>query len=168
MGRIAIVLLALAAALGSASCGGSADGGTASSTTANESPSGDLMGCLLDAGFAEPANFVATVEVEGVSQITTVAFPPPHGEDDFLVVYEAPNQATAAKAAKDFTGGPFMEQVGARLYTVAGANDPLTDAQTKAIQRCLKTRGEAVRLERNLQIPGRPAGRVGSSFVRAL
>jgi hypothetical protein len=141
MGRIAIVLLALAAALGCASCGGSADGEAASrtsGTTANESPSGDLKGCLLDAGFAEPAEFVATVEVEGVSQIATVAFPPPHGEDDFLVVYEAPSEAAAAKAAKGFTGGPFMEQVGTRLYTVAGANDPLTDAQTQGIQRCLK------------------------------
>lgn len=141
MGRIAIVLLALVAALSFASCGGSADGGMANSsgTSATESPSDDLTGCLMDAGFAEPANFVATVEVEGINQITTVAFPPPHGEDDFLVVYEAPSEAAAAKAAKDFTGGPFMEQVGARLYTVAGANDPLTDALTKAIQRCLKS-----------------------------
>lgn len=140
MGRIAIVLLALAAALGFASCGGSAGGMASSSgTSANESPSDDLTGCLVDAGFAEPPDFVATVEVEGVSQIATVAFPPPHGEDDFLVVYEAPSEAVATKAAKDFTGGPFMEQVGARLYTVAGANDPLTDAQTKAVERCLKS-----------------------------
>lgn len=108
-------------------------------TTANESPSDDLTGCLVDAGFAEPANFVATVEIEGVDQVATVAFPPPDSEDDFLVVYEAPSEAVAAKAAKDFAGGPFIEQIGTRLYTVAGANDPLTGSQSKAIERCLRS-----------------------------
>ena len=144
MRLIAIALLALAAALAFASCGGSADGGTASSsssatgTTASASPSDDLTGCLLDAGFAEPSSFVATVEIEGVTQVATVAFPPPHSEDDFLVVYEAPSEAAAAKAGEDFAGGPFIKQIGARLYTVAGANDPLTASQTKAVQRCLQ------------------------------
>jgi hypothetical protein len=141
---MAIALLALAAAFAFASCGGSADGGTANGststpdTTASASPSDSLTSCLMDAGFAEPSSFVATVEIEGVTQAATVAFPPPHSEDDFLVVYEAPNEAAAAKAVENFAGGPFIKQIGARLYTVAGANDPLTASQTKAIQRCLQ------------------------------
>jgi len=145
MSRLVVVLLALVAALVTASCGSSAHGPSSSSAGGNPAsaaattPTDDLTGCLIDAGFVEPASIVATVEIEGVKKVAALAFPPPHTEDDYLVIYEAPDDRSAAKAAEGFAGGPFIERVGTRLYTVAGANDPLTDAQTKAIQRCLDT-----------------------------
>ena len=144
MKRIVITLLALAATLGVASCGGSTDGGASSASgadpsgTASTTPSDDLTGCLIEAGFVEPASFVATVEIEGVQKVAALSFPPPHSEDDYLVVYEAPDDSSAAKAAAEFTGGPFIEQVGSLLYTVAGANDPLTPKQDEGINDCLR------------------------------
>lgn len=141
MKRTAVVFLVLVAALGVASCGGSDDdkgSSTQASAPSTTSAPPDLTGCLIDAGFEQPDTFVATVEIDGVEKIATVAFPPPHTEDNFLVVYEAPDEGSAAKAAEEFAGGPSIEQVGTRLYTVVGANDPLADSQMKAVQRCLQ------------------------------
>lgn len=143
MTRIAAVLLALAVTLGAASCGGSGDGGSSSveagdtTSSATATPSDDLTGCLIKAGFVEPESIVATVEVEGAQQVATLGFPSPHSEDDYLVVYEAPDRTSAAEAAADFAGGPFIQQVGSLLYTVAGANDPLNPRQRAEIRSCL-------------------------------
>jgi hypothetical protein len=144
MTRIAAVLLALALILGAASCGDSANGGSSSAedsapaSAADTTPGGDLTGCLIDAGFVEPAGVVATVEIDGVRKVAALSFPPPHSEDDYLVVYEAPDGSSAAKAATAFTGGPFIKQIGSLLYTVAGANDPLTSRQNEEINGCLR------------------------------
>jgi hypothetical protein len=144
MRRIVVVLLALAVTTGVASCGGSANGGSSNAegggpaSAISTTPSDDLTGCLIDAGFVEPAGVVATVEVEGVQKVVALSFPPPHSEDDYLVVYEAPDDKSAAKAAAAFTGGPFIKQVGSLLYTVAGANDPLTPEQGEEITGCLR------------------------------
>lgn len=140
----AVVLVALGVIFGLASCGDSSEGG--SPTTPTDDPTGttsasasdELTGCLIGAGFVEPANLVATVEIDGVEKVAALAFPPPHSEDDYLVVYEAPDDSSAAKAAAEFAGGPFIEQVGSLLYTVAGANDPLTPKQSDDINECLR------------------------------
>lgn len=137
------MLLALAVTLGAASCGSSANGGSSSAegsgpaSAVGTTPSDDLTGCLIDAGFVEPESIVATVEVEGVHQVATLGFPPPHSEDDYLVVYEAPDDSSAAEAAADFAGGPFIQRVGSLLYTVEGANDPLNPRQRTEIRSCL-------------------------------
>jgi hypothetical protein len=144
MSRLAVVLLALAATLVAASCGGSGNGPSSgaevgnSASAATATPSHDLTGCLIDAGFVEPESIVATVEIEGVQQVAALGLPPPHSADDYLVVYEAPDDSSAAKAAADYAGGPFIQQVGSLLYTVAGANDPLTPEQGKEITGCLR------------------------------
>lgn len=70
--------------------------------------------------------------------MATAGFPAPHSEDDYLVVYEAPNAAAAQKAAASYAGGPSIDRVGNLLYAVAGANDPLTAKQTQAIRSCLQ------------------------------
>jgi hypothetical protein len=138
----AVVLVALGVIFGLASCGDSSERG--SPTTPTNDPTGttsasdDLTGCLIGAGFIEPANLVATVEIDGVERVAALAFPPPHSDDDYLVVYEAPDDSSAAKAAAEFAGGPFIEQVDSLLYTVAGANDPLTPRQSKDISECLR------------------------------
>ena len=132
------------AALALAACGGSSSGETSSQTAtkaagSSESEGTDLTGCLVAAGFTEPDTFTATVEIDGAEKVATVAFPPPQGEDDFLVVYEAGSASEAKMLAESFTGGPFAEAVGSMIYTVAGANDPLSAAQTEDVEACLRS-----------------------------
>jgi hypothetical protein len=125
-------LLALGLSACLTACG--SDGEAESNLDSSEDDS--LTACLIEKGFTEPTAFVATVVVDGAERLTTMAFPEPISEDNYLVVYEAPNAMEADEIEASYAGGPFIDQVGSFLFaTTSEAPSHEDQAQIRA---CLK------------------------------
>jgi len=123
-------------ALGLAACLTACGSDGAAEFNLDNSEDDSLTACLIEKGFTEPTAFVATVVVDGAKRLTTMAFPAPNSDDNYLVVYEAPSAMEAGKIEASYAGGPFIDRVGSFLFaTTAGAPSERDRANVRA---CLK------------------------------